>query len=185
LVLAGAWEKPNTHAGLPGSPAAAFRLPDLDGKIVSLGSMSGSVIVLCFAPAPESNPANQDVRRLAELGRRYAAENDVKLVTIYSGADDLAAEQMRLVQNQASDAGPRCITLLDPSLRIAQRYCIQQTPTFLIIDAAGVIRYRGGVDDPSLDAPLAATSFTSLIDLLLAEKPLPDQPTPAVLSNIK
>ena len=184
-VLTGAFEKPNRRLGLPGSSAAAFRLPDTQGKLVSLASMRGSVVVLCFAPTPSSKPADDEVRRLAELGREYAHNPDVKLLSIFSGTEDLSSEDLRMVRNLASGAGPWCQTLLDPSWRIAQRYCIQDMPTFLVIDTTGVIRYRGSVDDPSPDAPLASTSFNSMIDLLLAERPHPDQPTPAVLSKIK
>ena len=66
-----------------------------------------------------------------------------------------------------------------------RRFNIQDTPTYLVIDPAGMIRYRGGIDDTSADAPLASASFTPTIDLLLAEKPLPGQAAPAVLSKIK
>ena len=64
------------------------------------------------------------------------------------------------------------MTLTDPTNRIANRYAIDDMPVFLVIDPAGTIRYRGGIDDSSPDAPLSATSFTSVIDLLLAERPL-------------
>jgi hypothetical protein len=186
IVVSGALEKPLERVGLPGSPAAWFRLPDLNGKMVSLSSMRGSVVVLCFNPAPTNNLAIADAARLAELGRRYTVNHDdVKLVQVYTGTDETAQEEMRQIQTRAADAGPHCLTLLDPTSRITQRYSIQDSPTFFVIDPAGTIRYRGGIDDTSTDAPLAATSFTSMIDLLLAEKPLPGEPAPAVLSNIK
>jgi peroxiredoxin len=186
IVVAGALEKPLERVGLPGSPAASFRLPDLNGQMVSLSSLRGNVVVLCFNPSPTSNLSITDANRLAQLGKKYnSASDDVKLVQIYTGTDETSADDMRQVQSRATDAGPHCLTLLDPTSRITQRYSIQDTPTFIVIDPTGVIRYRGGIDDTSADAPLAATSFTSMIDLLLAEKPLPGEPTPALLSNIK
>ncbi|HMB96517.1 MAG TPA: redoxin domain-containing protein [Tepidisphaeraceae bacterium] len=185
IVVAGAFEQPQERQGLAGSPAASFRLPDLDGNIVSFSSLRGSVMVLCFNPSPTSNSSIDDAKRLAELGQKYSAGNDVKLVQIYTGADATAKDEMSQIQARATDAGNHCTTLLDPTSRISQRYAVQDTPTFFVIDSSGIIRYRGGIDDSSADAPLAATNFTSMIDLLLAEKPLPGQPEPAVLSNIK
>lgn len=186
ILLAGAFERPNLRAGLPGSPAASFRLPDLNAKMVSSSSLRGSVTVLCFLPTGDtaSNPS-PDTKRLAELARHYAAQSDVKLVTIHSNTEDLSAEQLRTVHDRAVDAGPGCLTLLDPTGYVSRRYSIDQAPTFFVIDAFGTIRYRGGIDDPSPDAPLASTSFTNLIDLLLAERPIPGQPAGAVLGKIK
>jgi hypothetical protein len=185
IVLAGTFDEADSRAGMPGTEASSFRLRDLEGNMVSLASMHGSVRLVCFAPPPGSHEIGDDIRRLNQLGHRYAGTTDVQLVAIYSGADDLAPDQMRLIENLDRDAGPKCITLLDTTGLIARRYAIHETPTFLVIDASGIIRYRGGLDDASPGAPLAATSFTSMIDLLLSEKPVPAQPTPAVLSKIK
>jgi peroxiredoxin len=185
IVLAGAFEKPNTHIGEPGTPAAAFRLPDLEGNMVSLASQHGDVVVLCFAPGPDAAPCEENIRRMAQLGQRYSADRDVKLFTIFSGIEDLSQQQTREIEPLSQAAGPRCTTLLDPTHRTSQRYNVNKTPTYVVIDSAGTIRYSGEVDDPSPDAPLSAARFTSLIDLLLAEKPAPNQSTPAVLSNIK
>lgn len=184
IVLAGSFEKPNLRLGQLGSPAATFRLPDARGNIVSLSALRGSVVVLYFAPAPDSKLVDKDLRRLAELGQRFASNRDVKLISIFSGTEDLNVTQSRTLEDLTDVAGPRCMTLHDPGYRIAQRYAIDKTSTFVVIDAGGMIRYRGGIDNASADAPLAATNFTSTIDLLLAERPLP-QATPAVLSNIK
>ena len=124
-------------------------------------------------------------KRLADLSKHYGSEHDVKLLAVYSGTEDVAHADMNIYRDLASAAGPKCMTLLDPTSHVLHRFGIQDTPTYLVIDASGVIRYRGGIDDPSPDAPLASASFTSMIDVLLAEKPLPGQPTPAVLSKIK
>ncbi len=185
IVLAGAFEKPNTHLGEPGTPAAAFRLPDFEGNMVSLASQRGDVVVLCFAPGPDAAPCERDVQRMAQLGQRYLGEKDVKFFTIFSGIEDLSQQQTREIEPLSQAAGPRCTTLLDPTHRTSQRYNVSKTPTYVVIDTAGTIRYSGEVDDPSPDAPLAATRFTSIIDLLLAEKPASNRSAPALLSNIK
>jgi peroxiredoxin len=185
IVLAGAFEKPNPNAGQPGTRAATFRLPDLEGNMVSLGAQRGDVVVICFAPGPDSKPCEKNIHRMAELGQRYASNKDVKFFTIFSDIEDLSPRQTRAIEPLAEAAGPRCTTLLDPTHRISKRYNVAKIPAYIVIDAAGVIRYNGEVDDPSPDAPLSAARFTSLIDLLLAEKPASSQSAPALLSNIR
>jgi cytochrome oxidase Cu insertion factor (SCO1/SenC/PrrC family) len=183
IVLAGAMEKPNLHIGQPGSPAVAFRLPDVNGKSVSLASLRGSVIVLGFASSPEAETSKKQIDQLAALGQKCAARSDVKLLTIFSGVEDMTPQQRELAEELATGASPGCITLLDPTTHARDRYAIEQTPTFIVIDSAGTIRYRGGLEEQTPDPAMASTSFTHVVDLLLAEKLLP-QPAPAVLSNI-
>lgn len=186
IVIGGAFQKPTVYTGLTGSPATPFWLADLNGHYVSLASMRGSVVVLCFAPTPDAHPSAEETRRLRELSQEYSAESDVKVVAIYSNTEALSYESTHRLKARAADAGNSCLTLLDPTASIAGSYAIEERPTFLIIDAQGVIRYRGGIDDDSIDAPLASVSFPALIDLLREEKSLGRAAAPgAVLSNIK
>src|ERR1700733_4420693 len=101
IVVGGALEKPQERVRLPGSPAASFRLPDLNGQMVSLSSLRGNVVVLCFNPAPTSTLSIADATRLAQLGKKYNATSDVKLVQIYIGTDETSPEDMRQVQSRA------------------------------------------------------------------------------------
>ena len=172
IVLAGAFEPAHDRVGLPGSEGASFRLPDLSGKMVSFSSLRGSVVVVCFAPSPYNPLSIEDASRLAQLGKKYKSDRDVKFIQIYTSVDGTSAEEARQIQSRADAAGSRCMTLIDPTSRISNRYAVDNVPTFFVIDSAGIIRYRGDIDDTSADAPLSATSFTSMIDLLLAERPL-------------
>jgi peroxiredoxin len=184
VVLAGTFEKPNLRIGLPGSPALSFRLPDPNGNMTHFSSLRGRVVVLCFASSPDSSDAAGQMTRLAQLGEQFGPGAGVKLVAIRSNTEDMTDEQMRDLELQA-EAGGRCVTLLDPTGYVSRLYRIDQSPTFVIIDPSGMIRYRGGMDDPSPDAPMTAMSFPSLIDLLLAERLPGGQPASAVLSKTK
>jgi peroxiredoxin len=184
VVLAGTFEKPNLREGLPGSPAVSFRLPDLNGNLTSMAALRGNVVVLCFVADSGADTEPVEMTRLVQLASEFGVGSGVKLVAIHGNTEDMTPEQRAKVEAQADHAGLRCLTLLDPTGHVARKYRIDQTPTFVIIDSTGMIRYRGGIDDPSPDAPLTATNFPQLIDLLLAERPLPGQ-TSAVLSKIK
>ena len=95
----------------------------------------------------------------------------------------MTPQQRESAEALAAEAGPGCITLLDPATHARDRYLVDETPTFIVIDPSGTIRYRGGLVEQSDGYTLASTSFAQVVDLLLAERMLP-QSTPAVLSNI-
>lgn len=187
VVLAGSLREPDLQTGQPGSEASLFRLPEATGRMVSLASMRGDIVVLSFSPAPETLQAEAQVSHLAQLSEKYGKRRDVHLVNVFSGSEDLNREQLRRIDELADDAGPGCTTLLDPTSHAMDRYCVSDTPTTIIIDGSGIIRYRGDGDvaaaDPS--SSISAGSIVAVIDLLLAERPVPGPRTPAVLSNIK
>jgi peroxiredoxin len=185
IVVGGAFQKPTQYTGMIGSPATPFRLADLKNHYVSLASMRGSVVVLCFTSDPDSTLADAETRRLHDLGQQYADRSDVKVVAVCSDADMQSYPTARAVKSLAAAAGDACLTLLDPTSSVSHDYSVDKRPTFLVIDPQGVIRYRGEMDDVSDDAPLASVSFPAMIDLLRDEKNLGRTSTPAVLSNIK
>lgn len=185
VVIGGAHQKPTQYTGLIGSPATPFRLADLKNRFVSLKSMQGSVVVLCFTSSPDSTMSEVETQRLRALGEQYADHSDVKIVAVCSDADMQAYDTARTLKTRAAAAGKGCLTLLDPTSSISHAYAIEKRPTFFVIDSKGVIRYRGDMDDVSADAPMASVSFPAMIDLLRDEKTLGRTNTPAVLSNIK
>jgi peroxiredoxin len=185
VVIGGAHQKPTQYTGLTGSPATPFRLSDLKSHFVSLRSMQGSVVVLCFTSSPDSTMSDAETSRLRALGEQYAGHADVKIVAVASDVDMQVYDAARSLKARAAAAGSSCLTLLDPTSSISRAYGVEKHPTFFVIDPKGVIRYRGDMDDVSADAPMAAVSFPAMIDLLRDEKNLGRINTPAVLSNIK
>jgi hypothetical protein len=181
IVLAGTFEKPSPGVGLPGSPAAAFRLPDLTGTLTHFSSLRGDVLVLCFASAPAATALSPEFARLADLSERYGSKSGVELVAIRSNSEELTPDQMAQIERQARESD--CLTLLDPTGHVSRLYRIDRTPSFVIVDRTGTIRYRDVIDETTADASAASAPCVEVIDALLAER-APAQPT-AVLSKIK
>ena len=71
--------------------------------------------------------------------------------------------------------------LLDPQSRIARAYGATVTPHMYVIDASGVLVYRGGIDSiPSsnqADIPKAKQYVRVALDEVLAGKPVADAST--------
>ena len=122
-------------------PAPNFTLCDIDGRIVTLSDLRGSVVVLVFNSAQESAAYEQ---RIADLAQRHAAGGNVRILLIEDGVRGLDAARLQYYRQMAA-AG--CLTLVDRSSQVSQRYDITGTPTVVVIDPAGRIKYRGAFDD--------------------------------------
>jgi peroxiredoxin len=166
-----------------GKPAPAFSAVDSNGKSWSLAELKGKVVVL--------ETTNQDcpyVRkhygsRNMQTQQREAAAKGVVWLTVASSAP---GEQGHVTAAKANEltktrnAAPTAF-LLDPQSRIARAYGATVTPHMYIVDAAGLLVYRGGIDSiPSSsvsDVPKAKQYVRVALDEVLAGKPVSEAST--------
>jgi peroxiredoxin len=166
-----------------GKPAPAFSAVDSNGKTWSLAELKGKVVVL--------ETTNQDcpyVRkhygsRNMQTQQREAAAKGVVWLTVASSAP---GEQGHVTAAQANEltktrnAAPTAF-LLDPQSRIARAYGATVTPHMYIVDAAGLLVYRGGIDSiPSSsvsDVPKAKQYVRLALDEVLTGKPVSEAST--------
>lgn len=133
--------RPHFDAGL-GQPLPAVTLRTLDGEIQSFSSLRGSrgaVLVFLGIECPVSN---QYVPRLNTLAAQASALG-LPLVGINPNASE-TAEQVRA---QVRDQCIRFPMRKDPAGAAAERWKVSRTNEALVIDAQGVLRYRGAIDD--------------------------------------
>jgi peroxiredoxin len=166
-----------------GKPAPAFSAVDSNGKSWSLAELKGKVVVL--------ETTNQDcpyVRKHygssnMQTQQREAAAKGVVWLTVASSAPGeqghvTAAEANQLTKTR--NAAPTAF-LLDPQSRIARAYGATVTPHMYIVDAAGLLVYRGGIDSiPSSsvsDVPKAKQYVRVALDEVLAGKPVSEAST--------
>jgi peroxiredoxin len=166
-----------------GKPAPAFSAVDSNGKSWSLAELKGKVVVL--------ETTNQDcpyVRkhygsRNMQTQQREAAAKGVVWLTVASSAPGeqghvTAAEANQLTKTR--NAAPTAF-LLDPQSRIARAYGATVTPHMYIVDAAGLLVYRGGIDSiPSSsvsDVPKAKQYVRLALDEVLTGKPVSEAST--------
>jgi hypothetical protein len=115
--------------------------------------------------------------------QREAAAKGVVWLTSASSA---TGEQGHVTAAQANDltkkrdAAPAAV-LLDPQSRIAKAYGATVTPHMYIIDAAGILVYKGGIDSiPSADVadiPKARQYVRIGLDEVIAGKPVTESST--------
>jgi len=167
----------------PGKPAPAFSAVDSNGKTWSLAELKGKVVVLetsnqdCPYVRKHYNSSNMQTQQ------REAAAKGVVWLTVASSAPGqegfvTAAQANELTAKRK--AAPAAF-LLDPQSRIARAYGATVTPHMYVIDASGVLVYKGGIDSiPSSstsDVPKAKQYVRVALDEVLAGKPVTEAST--------
>ena len=154
-VMVACTEAPQAEAApVVGKPAPNFKLPDANGKPVTLSDFKGKTVVLEW-----NNPGCPFVQKHYGSGNMQktqaaAAKDGVVWLTINSGGPGKQGH-MSGVEARAfvarSGARPAAY-LLDPRGVVGKVYDAKTTPHMYVVDKAGTLVYAGGIDDkPTAD----------------------------------
>lgn len=130
-----------------GAAAPDFELPDLDGKLVKLSSFRGRTVVLeWFNPGCPFVKASHTKGSLVGTAERHV-KSGVVWLAINSGAPGKQGHGV-----DANRAGRDTFKLSHPILldeagRVGHAYGAAHTPHLYVIDAQGVLVYRGAIDN--------------------------------------
>jgi peroxiredoxin len=177
---------PSTMVPL-GTAAPDFRLPDTEGKEVSLADFAKSKVLL-VAFICNHCPFVKHIRgQLAQLARDYQAKG-AAVVAINSNdiamhPDDAPA---KMVEEKRA-AGYTFPYLFDETQAVAKAYRAACTPDFFLYDSTRKLVYRGQMDAsrPGNDKPNNAADLRAALDAVLAGKPVAAQQVPSIGCNIK
>jgi peroxiredoxin len=137
-----------------GTPAPLFTSVDSNGKTQALEQYRGKIVVLettnheCPYVAKHYRAGNMQAQQ------KEAAAKGIVWLTVASSAP---GEQGHVTPQQANDltasrsAAPAAV-LIDPQSKVARAYAATVTPHMYIVDAKGILVYKGGIDSiPSAD----------------------------------
>ncbi len=146
------------------TPAPPFALKDLSGKVHSLADYRGKVTVIAFlsAKCPVSKDYNGRVKALA------MDYQNVAFLAINANSDEPAA----LIRTHAKTNGFDFPILKDESGQTADLYGAVRTPEVYIVDANGVLRYHGRIDNSRTLAGVKRNDVREALTELLAGKPV-------------
>lgn len=156
-----------------GEPAPSFSLPDTSGAMHSPDGAPATVVVFTCNHCPYALAWHE---RLGAVAHDYATKG-VKMLAINSNdaerypRDSLEAMRAR-VQAGEFEGVPY---LSDETQVVAHAYDAKTTPDVFVLDAGGVLRYRGAPDADYEDPSQNATYLRAALDAVLAGR----EPDPA------
>ncbi|MCS6775192.1 MAG: redoxin domain-containing protein [Chloroherpetonaceae bacterium] len=164
-------EKPQAPSRLIGKPVADFRLPRVsDGQMETLYGNRKQRLTVLFVVSATCPCSGKYDARMRELARLYSPQG-VRFVAINSSANEPPEE----IATHARKAGWPYPVLKDADNRIADRLEARVTPEAFVMDAQGILRYHGRIDDSRDPAHVQSHDLRNALDLLLAGR-LPSRP---------
>lgn len=141
-----------------------FAVRDTSGETVHLSAIRGEVTVVMFLSTRclVSNSYNERIRTLS---RDYAAKK-VKFV----GLNANRAETLSDIAEHTSRQRFEFSVYKDVNNVVADRFGAEVTPEIYVIDAAGVIRYRGPIDDAENPDRVTTHHMRTALDAILSGK---------------
>ncbi|HXI14627.1 MAG TPA: thioredoxin family protein [Thermoanaerobaculia bacterium] len=169
----------------PGDKAPGFSLTDArSGKPVTFRPGDGKLSVVIFTcnTCPYSEAFDD---RIVSLGRDYIAKG----VAFYSinPNDDVkypgeSMEKMKALSSAKSYPFPY---LKDGNSAVAGKYGARVTPHAFVVDAAGVIQYRGYVDDSAKPEEREHAGLSDALDAMIAKRKVVTSASKAFGCSIK
>jgi peroxiredoxin len=143
-------EEPKKDAAMKaviGKPAPDFSLTDLDGKAVKLSDFKGKTVVLeWFNPSCPFVVAAYKDGPLKDMAAR-AQKDGIVWLAINSGAPGKEGAGAEANKKARTDWKMTTPILLDEKGEVGRMYDAKTTPHCYVIDAKGVLVYRGGLDN--------------------------------------
>ena len=170
-----------------GTTAPDFRLPDTNGKLVSLGEFTGQPALLVMFICNHCPFVKHIRSELANIGRDYSARG-VGIIAISSNdATHYPDDSPAKMKEEARAAGYNFPYLYDESQAVAQAYRAACTPDFFLFDRNHRLVYRGQLDAsrPGNGIPVTGKDLRAALDSLVNGKPVASAQTPSLGCNIK
>ncbi len=158
-----------------GAPAPPFSLADENGTLHSLNDYKGKMVVLEWTnqecPYVQRHYRKDTMQKLATT-----FENDVVWLAVNSTRDNTPADTKEWKQEQEFQYA----TLQDPEGVVGHLYGAKTTPDMFVIDAEGVLRYAGAIDDDPRGRADAPTNYVNVAvqAILASTDPDPSQTRP-------
>lgn len=170
-----------------GTTAPDFRLPDTNGKTVSLADFKNApalVVVFMCNHCPYVKLIREG---LAKFGRDYQAKGAAIVGINANDAANYPADSPAKMKEEAASAGYTFPYLYDESQAVAKAYRAACTPDIFLFDAQQKLVYRGQFDDarPGNGISVTGKDLRAALGAILTGKQVPAKQTPSIGCNIK
>jgi len=170
-----------------GTAAPDFRLPDTNGKTVSLADFKNAPALLVVFMCNHCPYVKHIRQGLAQLGRDYQAKG-AGIVGINSNdAANYPADSPAKMKEEMHVAGYTFPYLYDETQAVARAYRAACTPDIYLFDKEKKLVYRGQFDDsrPGNGMRVTGMDLRDALDAVLGGKPVAKEQIPSIGCNIK
>lgn len=175
----------------PGQTAPTFRVPTADGDTLSLDRFAGRTVVLIWV-----DPMCAAMQRALERGvfhrleKAFAQDSSIAILYIASSSPrsaDYLKPMEYLSWQKEQKLGSAAV--FDTLGTLAKAYAVTRTPTAVVIDPSGLVRYSGPIDvdialDPYSGEPRGSARQVNFLEGAIdsvrhGRAPVPDSNPPA------
>jgi len=170
-----------------GARAPQFRLPDTEGREVSLSDFEGAPALLVVFMCNHCPYVKHIRGGLAQLARDYLPRG-VGVVGINANdVENYPSDSPAMMAAEVKSAGYLFPYLYDESQAVAKAYHAACTPDFFLFDAGKRLVYRGQMDDsrPGNSVAVTGKDIRAALDAVLAGNPVIGNQKPSIGCNIK
>jgi peroxiredoxin len=170
-----------------GTSAPDFRLPDTNGKIVSLADLAPAPALLVLFICNHCPYVKHIRSGLADAGREYQKRGAAIVAISSNDVKNHPEDSPEKMKKEAAAAGYVFPYLYDESQAVARAYHAACTPDIFLFDKDRKLAYRGQFDDsrPGNGRPVTGRDLRAALDAVLQGRPAPEPQTPSVGCNIK
>jgi peroxiredoxin len=170
-----------------GTAAPDFRLPDTDGKTVSLSDFADSNVLLVMFICNHCPYVKHVRAEIARLAAEYQARGVAVVAVSSNDARAYPDDGPAAMKEEKAAAGYTFPYLYDESQEVAKAYHAACTPDFYVFDAGRRLVYRGQLDDsrPANGVPVSGRDLRRALDAVLSGRPVGSEQRPSLGCNIK
>ena len=170
-----------------GTSAPYFRLPDTEGRLISLEDFKGAKALLVIFMCNHCPYVKHIRPGLVEFAQKYQSKG---LAVVGINANDAAKypdDSPGKMVDEVATAGYTFPYLYDETQEAAKAYRAACTPDFFLFDKNRKLVYRGQFDDsrPGNNIPVTGKDMREAVDALLAGKAINPAQSPSIGCNIK
>jgi len=170
-----------------GTSAPYFRLPDTEGRLISLEDFKGAKALLVIFMCNHCPYVKHIRPGLVEFAQKYQSKG---LAVVGINANDAAKypdDSPEKMVDEVATAGYTFPYLYDETQEAAKAYRAACTPDFFLFDKNRKLVYRGQFDDsrPGNNIPVTGKDMREAVDALLAGKAINPAQSPSIGCNIK
>jgi peroxiredoxin len=166
-----------------GDKAPSFTLPDTAGSDVAFPDGAPTVVVFTCNHCPYALAWHD---RLLAVARDYG-ERGVRTVLVNpNDAERYPRDSFAAMRERVEREGPWPAPYLhDESQEVARAYDAKTTPDVFVLDADGILRYRGAPDADHMDDVENAAWLRSALDAVLDGRDVTEAETTPVGCSVK